>query len=79
MFSFFRKKTPAPVATPVVIFTPTPSASTISGGVRAAAWNQRNDFQNQLRPKSVTSPAAEIGVTAAKTIKDAERASITSV
>ncbi len=74
-----RTSSSPPTVTSVVILTPMPSASTIRGGVSAAAWNQRNDFQNQPRPKSVTSPAAAIGVTAASTSSEAARATITRV
>jgi hypothetical protein len=67
-----------PLATPVVICTPTPSTSTISTGVNAAARNQCRLFQNQDRPASETSPAAATGVTAASTIKAALRVIMTS-
>ena len=65
-------------ATPLVAFTPSPSIRTIRTGVNAAARNQRNVFQNQDRPPSQTSPAAETGFVAASTMSAAARASMTS-
>ena len=46
--------------------------------MNAAAWNQRNAFQNQARVVSFASPAAAIGVVATITISAAARVSITS-
>src|SRR5688500_4034498 len=67
-----------PVATPLVICTPTPSIAIINGGVNAAAWNQRKLFQNQAWPGSANSPAAAIGVIAANTISAPARVIITN-
>ncbi|OPZ53564.1 MAG: hypothetical protein BWY91_01916 [bacterium ADurb.BinA028] len=65
-------------ATCEVICTPRPSISIMMTGVKAAAWNQRNAFQNQDRPPSQTRPAAAIGLVAARTSRAAPRVSMTS-
>ena len=62
----------------VANFMPTPVTITTSSGVNAAAWNQRNAFQNQARVVSFTSPAAAIGAVATSTISAASRVRITS-
>src|SRR5665647_3672657 len=65
-----------PLATPVVIWIQMPRTRIIRTGVNAAAWNQRRLFQNQERPASATSPAAEIGVVADRTISAPPRVSM---
>ena len=62
----------------LAIWTPSPIIRVITTGVNAAAWNQRNDFQNHDRPASETRPAAQIGVVTASTIKAPARVSSTS-
>ena len=71
-------ESPSLVTTPVVSWIPTPITNAINTGVNAAAWNQRSDFQNQDRPASETSPAAAIGVVAARTSSAPARVSMTS-
>ncbi len=67
-----------PLATPVASWTPIPRTSTMTTGVRAAAWNQRRLFQNHDRPASATRPAAEMAPVAARMIRAAARVSSTS-
>src|SRR5665811_2257103 len=66
---------PLPETTPWLILTPMPSTRAASGEISEAEMNQRQDFQNQVRPISAVSPAAEIAEVVAKIIRAAHRAS----
>src|SRR5674476_730422 len=66
---------PLPETTPWLILTPMPSTRAASGEISEAEMNQRQDFQNQVRPISLVSPAAEIAEVVARIIRAAHRAS----
>src|ERR1035437_8898869 len=66
---------PLPASTPSLILTPMPSTRAASGEISEAEMNQRQDFQNQLRPMSLVSPAAEIAEVVVRIIRAAHRAS----
>src|SRR5690606_28719963 len=66
------------LTTPVVIETPSPSTRATRTGDSAAAWNQRNDFQNQERENPLARPAAAIGPVATSTNRAPARASIST-
>ncbi|MFC5041840.1 hypothetical protein [Ornithinimicrobium kibberense] len=68
----------SPWTTPVVTEVPRPSTRATRTGVNAAAWNHRNDVQNQPLENPAASPAAAIGPVATSTSRAPARVSMTS-